>query len=128
MYWALYQKRLQNKLVVVESMSFDPLNNSFSFVKDRRFSVMKISKVLLIVYSRTYINQISRSYFFLNLILITHPRWNLEKATSRQHPSYLTPFLTHCTRLWSFPLRIPSVNVTKSALSFRFRHIYWKNP
>ena len=29
---------------------------------------------------------------------------------------------------WSFPLRISSVNVTKSTVSFRFDHIYWKNP
>ena len=29
---------------------------------------------------------------------------------------------------WSFPLRISSVNVTKSAVSPGFGHIYWKNP
>ena len=29
---------------------------------------------------------------------------------------------------WSFPLRISSVNVTKSAGNFGFGHIYWKNP
>ena len=28
----------------------------------------------------------------------------------------------------SFPLRISSVNVTKSAVSCGFGHIYWKNP
>ena len=31
-------------------------------------------------------------------------------------------------RRWSFPLSISSVNVTKSAVSCRFAHIYWKNP
>ena len=28
----------------------------------------------------------------------------------------------------SFPLRISSVNGTRSAVSFRFSHIYWRNP
>ena len=31
----------------------------------------------------------------------------------------------HCT--WSFPLMISSVNVTKSAISCGFGHIYWRN-
>ena len=34
----------------------------------------------------------------------------------------------HCTKKWSFPLRISSVNVTKSAVSCGFGHIYWRNP
>ena len=29
---------------------------------------------------------------------------------------------------WSFPLRISLVNVTKSAVSCGFGHIYWRNP
>ena len=29
---------------------------------------------------------------------------------------------------WSFPLKIFSVNVTKSAVSCGFCHIYWRNP
>ena len=29
---------------------------------------------------------------------------------------------------WSFPLRISSVNVTKSAVFCGFGHIYWRNP
>ena len=29
---------------------------------------------------------------------------------------------------WSFPLRISSVNVTKSADNFVYGHIYWRNP
>ena len=29
---------------------------------------------------------------------------------------------------WSFPLRISSVNLTKSAGNCRFGHIYWRNP
>ena len=29
---------------------------------------------------------------------------------------------------WSFPIRISSVNVTKSTVSCGFGHVYWKNP
>ena len=29
---------------------------------------------------------------------------------------------------WSFPLRISSVNVAKSAENCGFGHIYWRNP
>ena len=29
---------------------------------------------------------------------------------------------------WKFPLRISSVNMTKSAVSCGFSHIYWRNP
>ena len=32
------------------------------------------------------------------------------------------------TAQWSFPLRISSVNVAKSAVSCGFGHIYWRNP
>ena len=34
----------------------------------------------------------------------------------------------HCTKKWNFPLRISSVNVTKSAGNSGFGHIYWINP
>ena len=34
----------------------------------------------------------------------------------------------HCTKKWNFPLRISSVNVTKSAGNRGFGHIYWRNP
>ena len=34
----------------------------------------------------------------------------------------------HCTKKLSFPLRTFPVNVTKSAVSWRFGHIYWRNP
>ena len=33
----------------------------------------------------------------------------------------------HCTKKWSFPVRISSVNVTKYAVSYGFGHIYWRN-
>ena len=32
------------------------------------------------------------------------------------------------TQKMKFPLRISSVNVTKSARNYRFGHIYWRNP
>ena len=35
---------------------------------------------------------------------------------------------THCTKKWSFPLRISSVIVTKSAVNCGIGHIYWRNP
>ena len=34
----------------------------------------------------------------------------------------------HCTKKWSFPLRISSVNVIISSISCGFGHIYWRNP
>ena len=30
-------------------------------------------------------------------------------------------------KLWSFPWNICSVNMTKSAVSYGFGHIYWRN-
>ena len=41
-----------------------------------------------------------------------------------------TPLLkeTNLHKKWSFPLRISLVNVTKSAVSYGFGHIYWSNP
>ena len=35
---------------------------------------------------------------------------------------------SHCTKKWSFLLRISSVNVTISAVFCRFDHIYYENP
>ena len=34
----------------------------------------------------------------------------------------------HCTKKRSFPLKISSVNATKSAGNCGFDHIYWRNP
>ena len=36
--------------------------------------------------------------------------------------------LTTLHKKWTFPLRIFSVNVTKSAVCCGFGHIYWRNP
>ena len=40
----------------------------------------------------------------------------------------ITDFFSNTAYKWSFPLRIFSVNVTKSAVSCEFGHIYWRNP
>ena len=40
--------------------------------------------------------------------------------------NYISNFW-HCTKNEVFPLRIPSVNVTKSVVSCGFGHIYWWN-
>ena len=39
-------------------------------------------------------------------------------------------YFKHVTlhKKWSFPWRISPVNVTKSAVSYGFDHIYWRNP
>ena len=42
--------------------------------------------------------------------------------------SYVPSNILHCTKVWSIPLMISSVNVTKSAVPCGFGHIYWKNP
>ena len=36
--------------------------------------------------------------------------------------------IEYCTKKWSFPLRISSVNVTESPGNCGFGHIYWRNP
>ena len=41
-------------------------------------------------------------------------------------PNKIWKFTLH--EKWCFPLRNPSVNVTKSAVFCRFGHIYWRNP
>ena len=40
----------------------------------------------------------------------------------------LVCFLWYCTKKFSFPLRISSVNVTKSAGNCVYGHIYWRYP
>ena len=45
--------------------------------------------------------------------------------TSLKERSILSPTLH---KKWSFPLRISSANMTKSAVSCRFGYTYWRNP
>ena len=58
-----------------------------------------------------------REFLFLNLLALT-PLWKFTWC----HVAY-----QNCTKKWSFPLRLSSVNMTKSAVSCRFGHIYWRN-
>ena len=44
------------------------------------------------------------------------------------YPRILQSICTYTAQKWNFPLEIPSVNVTKSAVYCGFGHIYWKNP
>ena len=46
---------------------------------------------------------------------------------SRSYQCSLQSFFT-LHKKWNFPLRIPSVNLTESAVSCGFGHIYWRNP
>ena len=41
---------------------------------------------------------------------------------------FTDPLLHSLHKKWSFPLRISTVNVTKSAVSCGFGHIHWRNP
>ena len=61
----------------------------------------------------------------------------LKKKTFKGNKNNQTPFITKELRKeiyttlhkkWSFPLRVSSVNVTKSAVACGFGHIYWRNP
>ena len=47
-----------------------------------------------------------------------------ELSSPRKLPLY---FIKHCTK-WSFPLRLSSVNVSKSAGNYGFGQTYWRNP
>ena len=48
------------------------------------------------------------------------------KKNQKNPPQQIAPQTLH--NKWSFPLRIFSVNVTKSEISSGFGHIYWKYP
>ena len=54
--------------------------------------------------------------------------WNFDEAYSERCHSQNKLFKHSLHKKWSFPLRISSVNVTKSAVSCGFDHIYWRNP
>ena len=108
-----------------------------------------ISKYKVIYRSKTYsrFEQCSQKFgiFFVNLFNnITHPantcmfkfdNKNMSFAAVNEFKSndnlkrYQDP-VRHLTRhkQWNFPLRISSVNVTKSAGNCGFGHIYFRNP
>ena len=65
------------------------------------------------------------NYFLQFMIVLYNPL----SVTSSNSAFLLAvyPFDT-LHKKWSFPLRISSVNMTKSAGNCKFGHIYWRNP
>ena len=57
----------------------------------------------------------------INIIPVNKPSLNSFKTLSVKKDNYTLH------KKWSFPLRISSVNVTKSAVSRGFGHIFWRN-
>ena len=55
------------------------------------------------------------SFLFFCLFFVEEERWTIRVKVPLH-------------KKWSFPLKIYSVNVTKSAVSWGFDHIYWRNP
>ena len=73
--------------------------------------------------------------FFLGVILYTllHGRqpFNIDSKSIVNDivaGKYEVTLHIYTEKKWSFPLRISSVNVTKSAVSCGFGHIHWSNP
>ena len=59
-----------------------------------------------------------------NILRIGIPKlWFMPQRCDNPHSH-----LSTLHKRWSFPLIISSVNVTKSAISCGFGHIYWRNP
>ena len=54
--------------------------------------------------------------------------WSCHFVVFRSDLHYVKYVETPLHKKWSFPLRISSVNVTKSAANCGFGHIYWRNP
>ena len=107
----------------------------FKNSKNLRYSFRKIWDYTL---RKFLINQHSATSFF-RFILIFSSRLKTAFSSCYSIFSLFLPFLliqfgslsrasfSTCP-LWSFQFRISSVNVTKSAVSCSYGHIYWKNP
>ena len=54
--------------------------------------------------------------------------WNENICQKWVNAQFRHIYNQQCTKKWSFPLRISSINVTKFAVSCGFGHIYWRNP
>ena len=64
-----------------------------------------------------------------NFVLIYNPgQNNLHCVKCGNFWCGYAQFQRQSPKKWSFPLRVSSVNVTKSAVSCEFGHIYWRNP
>ena len=73
--------------------------------------------------------------FSLNFLNLENESWVIQKG-SHFRKTFLSPNFTLFVSIqgaqtlqkkWSFPLRISSVNATKSAGNCGFGHIYWRN-
>ena len=62
-----------------------------------------------------------RSFSFKGSFIVTRRIYDSDMSEM----GFAMQFTLH--KKWSFPLRISSVNVTKSAVSFGFGHIDWRN-
>ena len=69
------------------------------------------------------------SYRFINQNVMVDPSvyFIFAQSISLSERQQFTCTISLHTK-WSFPLRISPVNVTKSAVSCEFGHIYWRNP
>ena len=65
-------------------------------------------------------------YFLKVSYLVLSTFWRLLLSLLKENND--TVILWHCTKKWSFSLRISLVNVTKSTGNRGFGHIYWRNP
>ena len=72
-------------------------------------------------------------YWSVNIYLTNSP-YSLAKKVLESRKLILlfhmssTRGLPSTAQKWSFPLRISSVNMSKSTVSCGFGHIHWKNP
>ena len=88
------------------SWNFDHISRTYNQIN---YSNIWFAKVIIIlikrvqVFSSMFFSKKPRTWMSLSLNLTLHKKW-------------------------SFPLRVSSVNVTKSAANYRFGHTYWRNP
>ena len=76
-------------------------------------------------YHRKYSNSANFRKFFKSIIFPVMLENNLTFETSENRKFFLLYISWH--KKWSFPFKISSVSVTKSAENCGFGHIYWKN-
>ena len=68
-------------------------------------------------------NNVKFKFLFAYLFIKKMNSWNYRHISIVIWLKYIS-----LHKKWSFPLRISSVNLTKSAVSCGFGHIYWRNP
>ena len=118
-----YQQKL---LVLCEIETFTCLRHS---IKISYSSVSLVRAPLAIIQGTAIYYHIHFKFTNINI----NPSWWYSPIFSKQFNSCIEAILLAVLQLslhkkWSFPLRISSLNVTKSAVSSVFGHIYWRNP